>query len=121
MLWQAAMGRKNFWEVVSAVHRPAFASTPGRRSAIALLRHLDSANASSYATLKGSLQQRLKELPQSVALQFMAAFGYSLQDTGAKDSSSPAGKHSRGLDEAVFSYFSGKFAEGERLLSLAQR
>lgn len=115
--WKEAVNRRDFWQVVGAA-RKAISEDPLRRS---VLSKLDELCGKIYlADEAGNLPSRLRQLPQSVATEFMDAFTTPFRSSGSSASYIQASKLKKGFDVVVFGHFAGKFAEGERQLSIAK-
>lgn len=117
--WREAVNRQNFWQVVGAARKRA-AQTPLHSY---LLSRLDELCGKTYtADEDGSLPARLQQLPQHVAVGFMQAFAAPFRSPDEKAGYAPVSKLRTGnvtLDQVVFGHFAGKFAEGDRQLSIA--
>ncbi len=115
--WGKAVKRQNFWQVVGAARR-AVSESPLNRT---VLSKLDELCGKTYiADEAGNLPARLRQLPQSVATEFMDAFTAPFRSPNGKQGYTPISKLKDGLDVVVFGHFAGKFAEGERQLSIAE-
>lgn len=113
--WREASNRHDLWQVVAAA-RKQINENPLNGY---LLRKLDELCGKTYlAEEAGNLPSRLRQLPPSVATQFMQAFTEPFRSPGSTAGYTPVRRLKKGLDVIVFGHFALRFAEGERQLSL---
>lgn len=114
--WNKAASRRNLWQVVGAARRIVSENHPMRRR---LLSRLDELCGVTYsADVDGDLPARLRQLPQSMAAQFMGAFTHSLIGPGTTPGYLPLSMLNKRLEVVVCEHFEARFAEGERQLGL---